>query len=412
LKSKLRLKEKSRKLFPEGWKERKIGDVCSIRRGASPRPIHKFMDNVGIPWVKISDATAQKTRFIEWTKQHIKEKGRDSTVIVKPNDLILSNSATPGIPKVMKITAAIHDGWLLLSDFNGVDSAFLYYLLKNERPNLIGIADGTVFKNLNISLVRNHKILVPTLVEQKNITTLLSYLDSQIENLQNQNKILQQINQSIFKSWFVDFDGQTEFVNSELGQIPKGWKVSVFSEIVEILSGGTPKTKILDYWNGQIKWVSIADTEQTPFIINTEKKITDLGVSKSNAKLLPSETIVITARGTVGNCSILSEPMSINQSCYGLEGKNNIGPYFLFVLLKQNLHLFQSNTHGSVFDTITRQTFDFIKIIVPNIELIQKYESVADSIFKNILKNQLQLINLTNIHDSLLPKLMSGELVN
>ena len=96
--------------IPKDWEITSIGGVCLIRRGASPRPIQNFLSSSGIPWVKISDATSQKTMYIDFTNEYIIEKGRSNTVIVKSGDLILSNSATPGIPKIMRIEAGIHDG--------------------------------------------------------------------------------------------------------------------------------------------------------------------------------------------------------------------------------------------------------------------------------------------------------------
>lgn len=122
-------------LIPEDWEVKKIGDICNIRRGASPRPIHDYISTVGIPWVKIADATAQSSRYIEWTKEFISEEGRKKTVIVKSGDLILSNSATPGLPKFLKIDAAIHDGWLLLDSKMGFDKNFIYYMLLMNVPS-------------------------------------------------------------------------------------------------------------------------------------------------------------------------------------------------------------------------------------------------------------------------------------
>jgi len=253
-------------------------------------------------------------------------------------------------------------------------------------------------------------VSVPPLEKQIRIAQILGNLDDKITILKKNNSTLEKIIQLIFKSWFVDFDGQTEFVDSELGQIPKGWKVKKFSKIIEILSGGTPKTSIPEYWNGDVKWVSVVDTEQQPYIIETEKTISRLGESKSSAKILPSETIVITARGTVGNCSLLSEPMTINQSCYGLRGKNGIGQIFLFWLLKTNLKSFLANVHGSVFDTITRTTFEIIDTVVPTNHLIVDFEKTSRPFYNNILKNQIKINLLLKVRDTLLPKLMSGEI--
>ena len=135
------------------WVTKKIGDICSIKRGASPRPIQQFLDKEGIPWVKIADATSSYSRYIETTNQFIKPEGADKSVTVSPGTLILSNSATPGLPKIMKIKACVHDGWLILSDFRDVTRDFLYYMLLNIRKTIINQANGSVFQNLKTDIV-------------------------------------------------------------------------------------------------------------------------------------------------------------------------------------------------------------------------------------------------------------------
>ncbi len=154
----------------------------------------------------------------------------------------------------------------------------------------------------------------------------------------------------------------------------------------------------------------MGDTISGTFIVDTEKTITELGVEKSNAKKFPKETIVITARGTVGNLALMSEPMTINQSCYGLKTKQAKNQLFLYNLIKENLHLFLINVHGSVFDTITRNTFSVVKVIIPPLNLIQKYEKYVRPLYDEMLSNQILTKKLNQTKDVLLPKLMSGEI--
>lgn len=218
------------------WKNVKIDDICDIRRGASPRPIIKYVAEKGIPWVKIADATSANSRYISNTKEYICEEGKDKSVFIKKGDLILSNSATPGIPKFMGIDACIHDGWLLLNNFKQCNKMFLYYKLVNDREKLLCNANGSVFKNLKTDIVKNHIIKLPPLEEQEKIATILSCLDDKIELNNEMNKTLEEMAQSIFKRWFVDFefpndDGQPykssggEMVDSELGMIPRDGKL-------------------------------------------------------------------------------------------------------------------------------------------------------------------------------------------
>ncbi|MDO9664873.1 restriction endonuclease subunit S [Glaesserella parasuis] len=189
------------------WKKVRFSEICDITRGGSPRPIQEYMANDGVPWIKISDATASNSRFIEKTKEYIKKSGISKSREVFPGDLILSNSATPGIPKFMRIYACIHDGWLLLRNFKGANKEFIYWLLLNERDKLIQQGNGSVFTNLKTDILKNHIVNIPDdIEEQKRIATILNNIQEKIELNTQINQTLEQIAQTIFKSWFIDFD--------------------------------------------------------------------------------------------------------------------------------------------------------------------------------------------------------------
>lgn len=163
------------------WKQLKIGDVVEIHRGASPRPIQNYLTDKGMPWVKIADATADSTRYITKTRECIIEAGVPKSVVVEPGTLIVSNSATPGLPKIMKITACVHDGWLVFSNYNGVLRDYLYYKFVDIRRLLVNQANGSVFQNLKTDIVKDFDIYVPSLNTQKNIVSVLSAIDNKIE---------------------------------------------------------------------------------------------------------------------------------------------------------------------------------------------------------------------------------------
>lgn len=163
------------------WRTIKIGDVVDIRRGASPRPIHNFLVNKGMPWVKIADATSHASRYIWKTNEYITEEGVTKSVKVEPETLIVSNSATPGLPKIIKITACVHDGWLVFSNYRSITRDFLYYKLIDIRGNLVNQANGSVFQNLKTDIVKNFDINIPSILIQNKIVGILSKIDEKIE---------------------------------------------------------------------------------------------------------------------------------------------------------------------------------------------------------------------------------------
>ncbi len=153
-----------------------------------------------------------------------------------------------------------------------------------------------------------------------------------------------------------------------------------------LIGGGTPKTSNPEYWNGNIPWLSVKDfANDFRYVYETEKHITELGLNNSSTKLLERGDIIISARGTVGEVATIPFPMAFNQSCYGLRAKKEIvNEDFLYYLIKYSVRLLKKNTHGSVFDTITRNTFDEIEVDIPEIEIQKKIASILTDIDKKI----------------------------
>jgi len=154
------LEETELGVVPKGWNIAPIGSTCTLGRGASPRPIQNFMGG-DVPWIKIADATASDGLFIFDTKERVSQAGASKSVAVSPGDLILSNSASCGIPAFVDIHGCIHDGWLYFRDFQGVSKYLLFFWLRQISSHLVSIADGSVQKNLNIGLVSAQPILLP-----------------------------------------------------------------------------------------------------------------------------------------------------------------------------------------------------------------------------------------------------------
>jgi len=167
------------------------------------------------------------------------------------------------------------------------------------------------------------------------------------------------------------------------------WKTYKLSDAFEIIGGGTPKTKVKEYWNGDIPWLSVVDFNNDQRTVwNTEKTITELGLQKSSTKLLKKGQLIISARGTVGQIAQLGKDMTFNQSCYGLSGKESIliNDYGYYIL-KHSVSNIQSNAHGSVFDTITRNTFDNIEIVIPPLEEQHAIASILSALDDKIELN-------------------------
>ncbi len=147
--------------MPQNWKQATIGDVVSVSRGASPRPIQDYISQSGMPWVKISDASSSVSKYLFKTAEYIIPEGIQNSRTVTKGMMIVSNSASPGLPMIMEITACVHDGWLIIDDYDCVTQEFMYYHFLNERQSLISSSNGSVFNNLKIDIVKSHPIIIP-----------------------------------------------------------------------------------------------------------------------------------------------------------------------------------------------------------------------------------------------------------
>lgn len=169
------------------------------------------------------------------------------------------------------------------------------------------------------------------------------------------------------------------------------WHSAVLTEIMDIIGGGTPKTTVEEYWNGDINWISVKDFNgDGKHIFDTEKTITELGLKKSSTKLLQPKDIIISARGTVGELGVIKKPMAFNQSCYGLRAKEGYDADYLYYLLKNCIKVLQNNTHGSVFSTITKDTFNQISVNIPPLQEQKAIANILSSLDEKIeLNNQM-----------------------
>ena len=429
-----------------------LSEVCEIRRGSSPRPIVDFISaKSGMPWVKIADATADESRYITKTNQFIRHEGVSKSVIVEKGDLILSNSGTAGLPKFMGITACIHDGWQVLKNLNGITSDYLYYSLIYIRPFLLHNAYDSVMKNLTLDMVRDARIKLPPLPEQKAIAHILGSLDDKIELNRQTNETLEAMAQALFKSWFVDFDpvidnalaagnaipdefferaeqrkaiekkdnsdiqalfpDEFEFTE-EMGWIPKGWEVDSIENLIEINPRITLK-------KGTV--APHADMKALPesgYSINgVIEKAYSGGTKFENRDVLFARITPCLENGKTGLVDFL-KPKEVgfgSTEFIVLREKDDIKMEFVACLARNSefrLHAQQSMVGSSGRQRVQNACFSSFYLALPKDDgkLLKLFnETTAVNFDKiSILTNECQ--TLAKLRDTLLPKLMSGEL--
>ena len=344
--------------------------------------------------------------FPKWTKRVTPQAG----------DIVFSYEAT------LNLYAMIPKGFrgclgrrmaLIRPDEEKVLGRYLYYYFFSDEWRAT-IAENTVIGATvdRIPLIRfpEFPVSFPSLEKQKAIADTLSAYDDLIENNQKQIKLLEEAAQRLYKEWFVDLRFPGHETTPITDGIPEGWKKYKFSEIASIMSGGTPKTEVKEYYDGDIPFYTPKDSDGAFFAFDTITHISQSGLDHCNSQYYPVGTVIITARGTVGKTTILAVPMAMNQSCYALKCDELNSPYYLFFSLNKEVAALKTMANGGVFNTIIVKTFDSIHLTVPTRDVLAAFDAAASPIMEQIKAKMQQNTHLVAARDRLLPKLMNGEI--
>jgi len=417
------------------WKNVMLSDIIEIISGGTPKTNVPDYWGGHIPWLSVADFN-NGFRWVSKAEKAITEQGlnHSATEVLNRGDIIISARGTVGVVAQLAMPMAFNQSCYGIRGKNNISATdFIHYMLRDIVLTMKRVSHGAVFETITQDTFKIIETRLPPLPEQLAIAHILGTLDDKIELNRKMNETLEAIAKAIFKSWFVDFDpvrakmeGQEPagmdaetaalfpdgFEESELGEIPRGWKVDAVDKIINILSGGTPKTSISEYWDGDIPWFTPKDSPPSAqvFVIDTERHITELGVEKSATQVLPAGTTIITARGTVGKLALTGVPMAMNQTCYGIKGREGYSDYYIYYCLNNLLNELKQKTHGTVFETITTDTFKTIISIIPPAKLTVIYHNQIQDFINEIKINLFESRTLAQIRDALLPKLLSGEI--
>lgn len=400
------------------WKEVTLGDLCEI--SSSKRIFAKEYQSDGVPFYRGKEIIAkQKGNAISnelFISRNRYEEIKARYGVPQQRELLLTSVGTLGVPYVIKEEEFyFKDGNLTwFRHFNGLDVEYLYYwFLSPYGKNEINTkAIGSTQKALTIDSLSKFDIKIPAnLDDQRRIASILSSLDRKIELNNKINADLEEMAQAIFKNWFIDFEPfkDGKFVDSELGKIPEGWKVGRLTDIIKLMPGGTPKTSEPLYWdNGTIPFFSPKDVNGV-YCFATEKHITETGLNKCSSNLYPKDTIFITCRGTVGKVCLAACDMAMNQSNYAIRAIDGYSQYYVFFLVKSVVERLIKKSNGAVFSAITSKDFDE-EILIPSQKAVEDFTNVIDGFFRRIFTIGTENSRLSLLRDTLLPRLMSGEI--
>jgi type I restriction enzyme S subunit len=424
--------------LPKGWTWSRLDDVC-VGVFDCPHSTPQLVD-AGPFVVRTQDIITgvfradQAGRVSEETYAE-----RIARVTPSYGDLLYSREGTyfgiaAEVPEKMRVCLG-QRMVLIRPSARELDYRFLRHWLNSPimAGHIHGYRDGSVAERLNLSTVRALPILIPPLAEQKAIAAVLGALDDKIELNRRMNATLEAIARAMFHSWFVDFDPvrakldgrqpaavnpvaaalfPNSFQDSLLGHIPNGWETGSILRQADLLSGGTPKTDVPTYWNGNVPWASAKDVSQCgeAFLVSTERTITKQGVEESSTRIIPPNATVIVARGaTTGRLTMFGQAMAMNQTCYGLRSKVG-APFALYSNARHFIERLVQGGHGSIFDTITTSTFEATDVLLAPTEVLLAFDKQVAPLFQQVHANLHQSRTLATLRDTLLPKLLSGEM--
>lgn len=399
------------------WKEVKIGDLGQIITGKTPKTAIKKSWGGKIPFLSPSDDMSNKTSPV--TARTLTELGvAEVAKCLIPANSICVSCIGSDLGKVVKTDRELVTNQQIntIVPHSNVDSDFVYYLMCIVGKELNYISKtSTAVPIINKSTFSDWNIVIPEKVEdQRRIASILSSLDRKIELNNKINADLEEMAQAIFKNWFVDFEPfkDGKFVDSELGKIPEGWKVGRLDEIADVVGGSTPSKAKPEYYTQKgIAWLTPKDLSNHPAVYTSrgEIDITEEGYNSTSTKLMPKGTILFTSRAPIGYISIAQNDICTNQGFKSLVPKK-AGTCFLYCFLKYVTPVIENKSTGSTFKEASGSLMKSLQVIIPEQNVFEEFEAIVSPLFARIESLEKENSRLSLLRDTLLPRLMSGEL--
>ena len=417
------------------WTEVQISDVGRVVTGRTPASSVANAYGSTIPFITPTDLDGRKV--IRETLRSLSPEGlsavRGATV---PAGAVLvscigSDMGKAAVAGSQCVTNQQINSVLVCDRF---DREFIYYNLLGRKAELRQLASGAAQPILNKSRFSEVRLSVPSLTEQRRISSVLSALDDRIDHNHTLAANLEAIARALFKSWFVDFDpvrakaaGEAppgfapdiaalfpdRFVDSELGEIPEGWSMRTIADLAEVVGGSTPSTRNDDYWiDGQHYWATPKDLAalSSPVLLGTERKVTDAGLDQISSGLLPPGTVLLSSRAPIGYLAIAAVPVAINQGFIAMKPKVGVSNLYLLYWAETSHEAIVANANGSTFLEISKKNFRPIHAIDPGADVMAAFDSVVSPMFERIVCAEKEIATLTELRDLLLPRLISGKL--
>lgn len=379
----------------------KLSDIMDIIGGGTPKTSNPDYWEGDIPWLSVKDFN-NDLRYVYDTEKKITKLGLDNsnTKFLDRGDIIISARGTVGkiasIPYPMTFNQSCYG---LRAKKKIISSDYLYYLIKYNVGKLQKNVHGSVFDTITRDTFSDIEVDIPELEIQNKIVSVLCDIDDKLQLNVTINSNLSEQAQAYFDELFI------QNASAE-------WKEGTLSDVGSIVAGGTPSKSNQEYYtdNG-IAWITPKDlsVDKAVFVSHGENDITELGLQKSSATMMPAGTVLFSSRAPIGYIAIAANEICTNQGFKSVVPNDNVGTSYVYYLLKQLLPTIENMASGSTFKEISGSAMKIVPTVIPDDETLKKFSGFCDPIMKQIQKNEQESKRLVELRDSLLPKLMSGE---
>ncbi|WP_421902092.1 restriction endonuclease subunit S [Maridesulfovibrio sp.] len=411
--------ERDRVVLVEGktdWPETALADLAEYVTVGFVGSMASEYTESGITFLRSQNVVPFNIKFedVKYISPEFHKKISKSSL--QHGDVVIVRTGKPGACAVIpeNIGECNCSDLVIVRPSDRLDSRFLCYYVNSVTGQYVNAhLVGAVQQHFNVGSAKKMKIPLPPLKTQKAIAHILGTLDDKIDLNRRMNETLEAMAQAIFKSWFVDFDGCTEFEDSELGRVPKGWRVAKIGDEISVVGGGTPATKNKDFWEGgTIHWTTPKDLSQSKekLLLTTGRRITSKGLAKISSGLLPVNTVLLSSRAPVGYLALAKVPVAVNQGYIAMKCDKDISPEYVIQWCNSIMGEIKNRASGTTFAEISKKNFRNISVLVPEPNILKKYSDIVAGYYDKIYANCKESQNLELIRDSLLPKLISGSL--
>ncbi len=407
------------------WPTKKVGDLCDVSRGSSPRPIknQRYFDGGNIPWVKIADAT-KSGKYLYETKQYVNDYGASFSKKLKPGTILVAASGTLGYTQILGVEACAHDGWLILQNLHDLDRDYAYYTLQWMERHFFNAAYGAAIQNINTQILRDTQIPCPKNETQRKIAITLSAYDDLIENNLRRIKILEEMAQNLYREWFVRFrfpgHEPVRMVDSPLGKIPEGWEVAQLGQYLSGLeSGKRPKGGVGDLMNGipsigaeNVIGIGVHNYQNEKFVSQDFFQTIKKGIAQDGDVALYKDGAYI-GRSTYFRDGFPHANFCVNEHVFLLRSTGDqLTQNALYLWLKESttISAIRAMNANAAQPGINQKGVNGLELIVPSKEIASRFDEVVEPYLALIVSFAKCNNMLRQTRDLLLPKLISGEL--